>query len=60
MTYAVLVPSALVDILIFEHSVNYVQTVVCTEAQYLSITRVQIRQAFPPNHTFQVLLLLPM
>ena len=43
-------PRALMDTLMFEHGVHHGQTVTCTEVQQQNTTRVQIREAVPPNH----------
>ena len=39
------------DTLMLEHVVCYGQTVTSTEVQQQNTTRVQIREADPPNHT---------
>ena len=44
-------PCALMDTLMFEHGVRNGQTVTSTEVQQQNNTRVQIREAVPPNHT---------
>lgn len=51
MTYDILVPSALVDIIMVEHGVYYGQTVTSTGVQQLNTIQVQIGQDVPLDRT---------